>query len=156
MYISTRPLCSHLHFYIWYGEIIAIMLVIVTTLHYTMHIWIDQMQFYFWEIYHHIPDLGILWDLSSPHFLCKGRIAILSKSDAELLKREYGYSLFCGSCTGGMCHPSCGVYVECCCDYYRICRIKIMVCPIMDFVGLTSDSLTTFTSVTLICCLLYT
>ena len=47
--------------------------------------------------------------------------------------------MFCGSCTGGMCHSSCSVNVECCCDCYRICRKKIMACCIMKYVGLTSD-----------------
>ena len=63
--------------------------------------------------------------------------------------------MLCGSCTGGTCYSSCGVYVKYCCDCYRICLKKIMACWIMDYDGLTFDSLTTFTSVTLICCLLY-
>ena len=55
-----------------------------------------------------------------------------------------------------MCRSSCGMYVECCCDCYTICRKRIMACWIMDSVGLTSGLLTTFTSVTFRCSLLYT
>ena len=42
-----------------------------------------------------------------------------------------------GSWTGGMCHSSCGMNVECCCDWYRICRKKSMACWMMNYVGLT-------------------
>ena len=45
-----------------------------------------------------------------------------------------------------------------CCVYWLLQNWseKGFACLIMDTVGLTSDSVTTFTSVTLICCLLYT
>ena len=62
----------------------------------------------------------------------------------------------CSSCTGGMYHSSCGVNVECCCDCYRIRRKNIIACWIMNYVGLTSDSLTILASLILIRCLLYT
>ena len=58
--------------------------------------------------------------------------------------------MFCGSCMERMCHSSRDVNVEYCCDCYRICRKKIMACWIMNYGGMTSDSLTTLAS--LICC----
>ena len=82
------------------------------------------------------------WELLSPSWCC----ALFCITFLIL-------RMFCGSCMGGMCRSWCGVYVKYCCDCYKICRRKTWI---MDYVGLTSDSLTTFASETLINCLLYT
>ena len=60
-----------------------------------------------------------------------------------------------GSQMGGMRHSSSGLCDECNCDCYRICQKRIMACWIMDAVGLASNTLVTFTSVIIICGILY-
>ena len=51
--------------------------------------------------------------------------------------------MICGSCTGGMCHFSCAMYVVFCCECYLFCRTMDYGLMENDFVCLTSDSLTT-------------
>ena len=46
-----------------------------------------------------------------------------------------------GSCTGGMCHFSCGVYAVCCFEYYLFCRKIDYGLMEYDFVCLTFDTL---------------
>ena len=77
-------------------------------------LYFNVVQFHVCLLSWHGMDFHFAWKSLAPSWSC------------ALFCLTFLERMFCGSCTGVMCHSSCGMYIEWCCDCYNICRNWIM------------------------------